>query len=124
MDHAAQFTAMARESTDFFVFYWEFFFRLAIPSPYDDETLKSLFWIGVNFHHPVDLPDTTGLIFEGSHHPVSGERPSPIQDPARPRAEVTVENARETPADAEGPPAAQVSQSPWTKGQSSPSRRK
>jgi len=36
-------------------------FRLALNCPYNNETLKSLFWIGANFHHPVDLPDTTGL---------------------------------------------------------------
>ncbi len=27
----------------------------------DDATLNSLFWIGANYHRPVDLPDTTGL---------------------------------------------------------------
>ncbi|ROL45287.1 hypothetical protein DPX16_17898 [Anabarilius grahami] len=31
------------------------------PVVFGDKTLKSLFWIWFNYHHPVDLPDTSGL---------------------------------------------------------------
>ncbi|KAL0185592.1 hypothetical protein M9458_017262, partial [Cirrhinus mrigala] len=34
---------------------------LATMSALHDATLSSLFWIGANYNHPVDLPDTTGL---------------------------------------------------------------
>ncbi|KAK2878539.1 hypothetical protein Q8A67_019330 [Cirrhinus molitorella] len=34
---------------------------LAQISASDDAMLNSLFWIGANYHRPVDLPDTTGL---------------------------------------------------------------
>ncbi|XDV30848.1 hypothetical protein PO909_033682 [Leuciscus waleckii] len=37
------------------------FYHLAATAPFDDETLKSIFWIGAYYYHPVDLPDTTGL---------------------------------------------------------------
>ncbi len=37
------------------------FAPLAVTFPFDDETLKSLFWIGDNYHYPLDLPDLTGL---------------------------------------------------------------
>ncbi|KAL0200684.1 hypothetical protein M9458_003871, partial [Cirrhinus mrigala] len=43
-----KFSVVARES-------------LAVMSPYDDETTKSLFRIGANYHRSVDRPDTTGL---------------------------------------------------------------
>lgn len=55
MDFTAKFAAVAQMSKDFFVF-TDQFFRLAITCPYDDETLKSLFWIGANYHRPVDHP--------------------------------------------------------------------
>ncbi len=57
---AAKFSAVALESHDLVTFALSFT-RLAITCPLDDECLKSLFWIGVNCHRPVDLPDTTGL---------------------------------------------------------------
>ncbi|XDV38558.1 hypothetical protein PO909_007932 [Leuciscus waleckii] len=57
-----------------------------------DETLKSLFWIGANYHHPIDLTDTTGLNWK---YQVAGERPSLIQDTARPRVRITTFNRRE-----------------------------
>ncbi|XP_016389017.1 deleted in malignant brain tumors 1 protein-like, partial [Sinocyclocheilus rhinocerous] len=43
----------------------------------DDATLNSLFWIGANYHHPIDLPDTTGLELEGRYPPVSSPDPEP-----------------------------------------------
>ncbi|ROL41971.1 hypothetical protein DPX16_19820 [Anabarilius grahami] len=51
------------------------FISVALACPYDDETLKSLFWIGANYHRPVDLTK-------------SGECLSPIQSTARPRAHI------------------------------------
>jgi len=60
MDHAAKFTVIARESMDFLRF-TQNFCLLSITSPIDDETLKSLSWIGANYYHPVDLPDTSEL---------------------------------------------------------------
>ncbi|XP_016086355.1 sterol O-acyltransferase 1-like [Sinocyclocheilus grahami] len=37
------------------------FYLLAVTCPFDDETLKSLFWIGANYHRPIDLPDSMAL---------------------------------------------------------------
>ncbi len=37
------------------------FCGLAVWAALDNDTLISLFWIGANYHRPVDLPDTTGL---------------------------------------------------------------
>ncbi|KAL0152317.1 hypothetical protein M9458_052040 [Cirrhinus mrigala] len=34
---------------------------LAMATALDDATVNSLFWIGANYYHPVDLADTTGL---------------------------------------------------------------
>jgi len=63
MDFAAKIATLARSSQSILDFTMEFC-HLAICSPYDDETLKSLYWIGVNFQHPVDLPDTQGLCWK------------------------------------------------------------
>lgn len=60
MDYVAKFTAMAQTSHNL-LDYIEGFCRLAVNTLFDDETLKSLLWIRVNYNHPVDLPDTTGL---------------------------------------------------------------
>ncbi len=35
--------------------------RLAVCTALDDAKLNSLFWIGANYHSPMDLSDTTGL---------------------------------------------------------------
>lgn len=47
-----------------FLDFTECFCCLAVTCPYDDETLKSLFWIGANFHHAVQLPDNTALTWK------------------------------------------------------------
>lgn len=60
MEWAAKFSAVTRESHDLVTFALGFA-RLPVTCPFDNECLKSLFWIGVNCHHPVDLPDTTGF---------------------------------------------------------------
>ncbi|KAK2887344.1 hypothetical protein Q8A67_015572 [Cirrhinus molitorella] len=83
---------MAQETHDLFSFTPKFC-RLAVTCPYDDETLKSLFWIGANFHQPVDLPDTTGLSwrdaiirFLESVWPRSRTKPDPEPSQASPRS--------------------------------------
>lgn len=60
MDLRVRFIAVTHESHDFLVFS-EGFCHLAVTCPYDDKTLKSLFWIKENYNHLVDLPDTTRL---------------------------------------------------------------
>ncbi|ROL46817.1 hypothetical protein DPX16_1454 [Anabarilius grahami] len=79
---------------DFFVFSKQFF-HLPITCPSDNETLveKSSFLIRANFHHPFDLPVTTGL-----------NRTQPDPDLISPPA--TMEKSSETPTDGELPPAA------------------
>ncbi|KAL0190721.1 hypothetical protein M9458_013419, partial [Cirrhinus mrigala] len=44
-----------------FADYVQEFCRLAMMSGLNDAAINSLFWIGTNYYHPVDLPDTTGL---------------------------------------------------------------
>lgn len=60
VNSAAKFSTVAQISHNLLE-YTEWFFCLAVTCPYDDKTLKSLFWIGVNYHQPVDLPDTSRL---------------------------------------------------------------
>lgn len=60
MEYAAKFAALAQMNHDL-LGYMENLCCLAVTCPYDDETLKSLFWIETNYHHPVDLPDNLGL---------------------------------------------------------------
>lgn len=74
-------------SHNFFDF-TESFCHLAITCPFDDETLKSLFWIGANYHHAVDLQDTTGLYWREadkyleSVYPRSGTQSDPDPNPS------------------------------------------
>lgn len=65
------------------------FSHFTITSPYNDDSLmmNSLFWIRANFHHPVDLPDTTGL--DWSHH-VPGEHLPLVQNPTRHSAQPAI----------------------------------
>ncbi|KAK2881359.1 hypothetical protein Q8A67_018627 [Cirrhinus molitorella] len=60
MEFAARFIALAQRSQDLEDFVRDFSY-FATTTTFDNETLKSLFWIGANSHHSVDLPDTTGL---------------------------------------------------------------
>jgi len=53
------------------------------------ETLKSLFWIGANYHHPADLTGTSGLGWREAVIRCLESSISPIQDTARPRAQAT-----------------------------------
>ncbi len=57
---AARFLALARKDLPFYKYAGEFY-GLAAATAWDDATLNSLFWLGTNYHRPVDLPDTTGL---------------------------------------------------------------
>ncbi len=60
MELAVRFAALARRSQDMEDFAGDFS-CFAVNTTFDDEALKSLFKFGANCHHPVDLPDTTGL---------------------------------------------------------------
>ncbi len=60
METAARFSALARRDLPLVEYAWEFC-GLATTTALDDATINSLFWIGANYHHPVDLPDTSGL---------------------------------------------------------------
>lgn len=60
METAARFAALAHRDLPFVENAWEFC-RLAVCRPLDNAMLNLLFWIGANYHHPVDFPDTTGL---------------------------------------------------------------
>lgn len=93
MDIAAQFAALAE------LLYGERFCHLTVQTPYDDKTIKSLFCIGVNFHHPIDLADTQGLDWREviirclkSVYPRSRTQPDP--DP-RPQLPSTAKNLPE-----------------------------
>jgi len=60
MEYSAKFAAVAQMSHNLLDFTVNFC-HLAVTNLFIDETLKSLFWIGANYLHPVDLPDTSGL---------------------------------------------------------------
>ncbi|ROK67594.1 hypothetical protein DPX16_12496 [Anabarilius grahami] len=73
-----------RRATIFGVFHPSFFL-LAITSQLEDEDLKKLFRIGVNYHGPCNLPDTTGLNWKEAllkclefKQPQSGTLPNPV----------------------------------------------
>ncbi len=60
MEDAASFAALARLGLPFFE-YARDFCGLAAATALEDATLNLLFWLGANYHRPVDLPDTIGL---------------------------------------------------------------
>ncbi len=60
MDATSRFAALARQGLPFYEYAGEFC-KLAAATAWDDATLNKLFWLGANHHHPMDLPDTTGL---------------------------------------------------------------
>ncbi len=60
MEIAARFVALALLDLLFYEYAGEFC-KLAETMTVDKATLNHLFWLGSNSHHPVDLPDTTGL---------------------------------------------------------------
>ncbi len=60
MEAASHFATLARLNLPFYEYAGEFC-KLAAATAWDDVTLNHLFWLGANFHHPVDLPDTSGL---------------------------------------------------------------
>ncbi len=60
MDVANLFSALAHRDLPFGE-YARKFCGLAVCTALKDATINSLFWIGANYHRPVDLPDTTGL---------------------------------------------------------------
>lgn len=86
-----------------FLTFTEEFCRLAVNCPYDNENLKSLFWIGEHYHHPVDLPETTRQNWKESIIWCL-ERTAPAPEPDL--SPSTAERSCEPPADVEGPTAA------------------
>ncbi|ROL32997.1 hypothetical protein DPX16_5892 [Anabarilius grahami] len=85
-----------------------------------DETIKSLFWIGASYHHPVDLPDTSGLAWREaiircleSICPRSRTQSDPEPSPPPPS---TTETLRQPPADEEQPPTTMSKPEPEEEG--------
>ncbi len=79
MEITACFAVLAHRDLQLEEFAQEFG-RLAMWMELDDAMLNSLFWIGANYHRPVDLPDTIGLswregILQESVQPLSGTSP-------------------------------------------------
>jgi len=60
MDDRARIIVLAQENQNLFSFIKDFC-CLAVTSALNNETLKTLFWIGATFQHHIDLPDTIGL---------------------------------------------------------------
>lgn len=118
LDYAAKFAAITRESLYFLVFTENC--RLAVTSPFNNETLKSLFWIEANYHHPVDLPYTSGPKWRvaiiwclESVYPRFGslQEPDPVSPPA------TTEESGEPPQMESYHPPQRVSQNLRISGQ-------
>ncbi len=77
MEVAACIFALSRRDLPVYEYAGEFY-RLAAETALDDAVINHLFWLGANYHHPVDLPDTTGLSWrEGCVWEVSGPEPEP-----------------------------------------------
>lgn len=104
MDLAVQFAALVHSGLNIFDFHF-YFVKLAERTAFDDETSKSMFWIGANYYHPVDLPDTKGLSWREviiryveSIYPRSRQWPDPEPSPPPP---LTMENSPKSPTDGE-----------------------
>lgn len=52
-------------------FHYFNFCQIAEQIDFDNNTLKSLFWVGANFHYPCDLPDLKEGKMKRSSSPVS-----------------------------------------------------
>lgn len=59
-EFAGQIMAVAHNSHNLFE-YTEGFCSLVITCPLNEEIIKALQWVGVNFAHPRELPDISGL---------------------------------------------------------------
>ncbi|ROL41264.1 hypothetical protein DPX16_5373 [Anabarilius grahami] len=93
------------------------FFHLALTCPFDDESLKSMFWIGVNFHRPVDLPDTTDLNWREAHHQVR------LMMSVRPRSRTLPDPEPESPPCTRACPSADGELPPITTRQPEPEKK-
>ncbi len=89
MEVAACIFALSHRDLPFYEYAGEFC-RLAVGTALDDAAINHLFWLGANYHRPVDLPDTTGLswregIFQclGSVRPRARTSPSSVALPTR-----------------------------------------
>lgn len=74
----AEFSTLAQKGLSFLDYSLNFF-RLAQQTTFNDETLKSLFWIRANYHRPVDgrPPRHQRIYMEGGQSEMSGERLPP-----------------------------------------------
>ncbi|KAL0182354.1 hypothetical protein M9458_021729, partial [Cirrhinus mrigala] len=88
---AAKFTSFACKDLSLLEYAVEFS-QLAVLTAFDDAALNSLFWIGVNYFLPINLPDTTGLSWKEaiircleSIYLQSGTHPDPAPSPSSPR---------------------------------------
>ncbi|KAL0150420.1 hypothetical protein M9458_054237, partial [Cirrhinus mrigala] len=76
---------------------------LAMATALDDATVNSLFWIGANYYHPVDLADTTGLNWreeilwcQESVRPQSRTSPPAHPEPSQPTPRLAEPEPRAT----------------------------
>lgn len=104
MNLAAEFATLARRGLNL-LDYTHQFCHLAIHSPYDNETIQSLYWIRVNYNHQVDLLDMQGLSWKDvilicleRVYPSSIPQPDPEPNPPSP---CTVEISPEPPPQTE-----------------------
>ncbi|KAL0157280.1 hypothetical protein M9458_048526, partial [Cirrhinus mrigala] len=84
---ATRFNSLAHKDLSLLEYVGEFS-QLTVLTAFDNAVLKTLFWIGVNYHYPVDLPDTTGLSWReaiiqclDSIYLRSGTQPDPVPSP-------------------------------------------
>ncbi|KAF4107357.1 hypothetical protein G5714_011721 [Onychostoma macrolepis] len=58
MDTTARIATLAYRDLPFYEYAGEF---CKLTATVDDAALNRLIWLGANYHHPMNLPDTTGL---------------------------------------------------------------